>query len=183
MFHQKGTHILGRHSKTVFLSNLTIFYRANPYFGTKLSIFVASRTRNTTIYGCRLYRFWWKFNIGSPKSFMKSRNGTNDIFLVQPPNILHSQPAFWSKVEYFRGCFDQKHNFIWSLITDTNKNHSWFINSRVHESWASNQRQVSSPTSPFYTKPILTVEENRQVLLLFWSKTHMCMVLDWYYTI
>ena len=67
LVHHKGTQILGWRSKTAFLTNITLFYPANPYFGAKFSVWVASPTKNTTIYGCRLYGYQWKFNISSSK--------------------------------------------------------------------------------------------------------------------
>ena len=55
--HREGTHILGGQSNTDILSNITIFYTANPYFEAQLSSFVAVFTKNTTVYGCRFYTY------------------------------------------------------------------------------------------------------------------------------
>ena len=49
LVHQRGTRILGGESKTDFLSNFAMFYQANPYFGAKLSSFVAILTKTTTM--------------------------------------------------------------------------------------------------------------------------------------
>ena len=116
LVHQKGTRILGWQSKLVVLSNLTIFYPANPYFGVKLSNFVKSPTITTFINGCRLYGYQYKLNISSPTWFMKPVKGIKYIFIVQSHRIIYSQPIIWSKVEYFCGYFDHEHNRIWSLI-------------------------------------------------------------------
>ena len=45
-----------------------------------------------------------------------------------------------------------------------------------------NHREFFTPTSPFSNKPIPVLEKNQQVLWLLWPKTHVCMVVDWYYT-
>ena len=100
----------------IFFSDLTMFYPANPCFGAKLSICVASPTKNTTMYGYRFYGYQQKFSISSSKRFMKPRRGIKDICLAQHHHIIHSQPLLRSNVEYFCGYFDQTHNCIWSLI-------------------------------------------------------------------
>ena len=55
--------------------------------------------------------------------------------------------------------------------------------SRVCESWDPIHSQTSSPVLPFSVKPTPALEENRQVVLLFWPKTHMCVAVDWCYAI
>ena len=54
---------------------------------------------------------------------------------------------------------------------------------KIPESWYWNHGQISTPIYPFYTKPIPIFGENRQVLYLFWPKTQVCIIVDWYYTI
>ena len=49
LVHYRGTLVLGVESKTKFLSNFAIFYQATPYFGAKLSSFVAILTKFTTM--------------------------------------------------------------------------------------------------------------------------------------
>ena len=110
LFHQTCTLILGGQSSTDLLSNPTIFYTTNPYFGAKLSICVAVLTKYTTVYGCILYRY--KKKIMSPSQrYNNSRRAIKDIFLVQPHHILPSQPILWSKAEFSCGYFDQKHSY------------------------------------------------------------------------
>ena len=53
---------------------------------------------------------------------------------------------------------------------------------KVHEAWDGNHGQFSSPTSQFSIKTVLMLVENGLVLLLLWPKTHVCIVVDWYYT-
>ena len=53
---------------------------------------------------------------------------------------------------------------------------------KVHEAWDWNHGQYSSPTSPFSAKPVLILDQNGLALLPFWHKTHVCMVVEWYYT-
>ena len=53
---------------------------------------------------------------------------------------------------------------------------------KVHEAWDGNHGQFSSPTSPFSAKPVLILDQNGLALLPFWPETHVCMVVDWYYT-
>ena len=45
----------GKAIEAIFQSNFAIFYPANPCYGAKLSIFVAVSTKNTTVFGCRIY--------------------------------------------------------------------------------------------------------------------------------
>ena len=54
---------------------------------------------------------------------------------------------------------------------------------KVYEASSGNHRLISTPTSPFSTKPILTLEENRVVLLVLLLKPPECMVADGCYTI
>ena len=55
--------------------------------------------------------------------------------------------------------------------------------SKVHEAWDLAHSQISSPIPRTPTKPAPVLAENRQVLLPFWPKTHVCMATDWYSTI
>ena len=59
----------------------------------------------------------------------------------------------------------------------------FFLIWKVHKAWDGNDGYFSTLFSPFSTKPVAILEENRQVLLMFLPKTHVCMVVDWYYTI
>ena len=85
-------------TKTSFLSNLIIFYPVNAYFGAKLSIFAAVLTKITTVYGCRLDGYQWKFIVSSSERYMKPWRLIKERFVVQHHYILPSQPfLFWKK--------------------------------------------------------------------------------------
>ena len=66
-----------------FIIQLTIFYKADPHFGAKLSIFVAVLTKNTYVHSFRLLLHHSKVNISPLARSMKPGIGIIDGFLVQ----------------------------------------------------------------------------------------------------
>ena len=55
----------------------------------------------------------------------------------------------------------------------TSQGQYYFIR-KVHEACDGNHGYISSPASQFATKPIPVLEENRQIVLLFWPKINVC---------
>ena len=54
-----------------FYSNLIIFYQTGPYFGGKLTSFVAVLAQNTFVCGCRRVLYYFKVNISLLGRFTK----------------------------------------------------------------------------------------------------------------
>ena len=53
---------------------------------------------------------------------------------------------------------------------------------KVYDDWFRHHSWISTPTLPFSTKPIPVFVKIGPILWLVWPKTHVCVVLDWYYT-
>ena len=94
-------------------------------------------------------------------------------WLGQSETALCGNPHFRAKRSILVAIIAKKHLCMVVHYTDTT------IKSRLaHEqgSWSlrpDSQGHISHPILPFLTMPTPVLEENRQVLLLVWSKTHV----------
>ena len=105
-----------------------------------------------------------------------------DEFLLQPHHFLSKPFSHLRKVDQFCDCSGPKYMCVQLSTGDIlfqSQYWLYWLIMKVHEAWNGNHGQFSSPTSPFSAKPALILEGNGLVLRLCWSKTYVCMVVDW----
>ena len=146
--------------------------------------------------------YYYKVDITQWARFIKPRTGIIDGFLVQPDIFCQANPDFGAKLSNclaimakntcVYGCrlvlYHSKFNISsrdWPKIYVCVHVDWWYIMfmGKVDEDWDGNHRCIASPTSLFYTKLVPMMEQNWVIVLLFWPKTHVCIVIECCYTI
>ena len=110
---------------------------------------------------------------------MGSFSGNVLAWYINVPPRGEKHPPFWGGIDQFCGCSGPKHMCVWLQTSDILFQSQYQFIRKVHEGWDGNHGQFSTPPSPFSTKPIPMLEENRQVLWMVQPKTHVCMVEDY----
>ena len=82
-------------------SNLTLFCQNSPYFGGKLTSFVAFLAQNTCVYGYRPILHYYKVNISLLGRFTKPKMGIMNIFYSNLTVFYQANPHFGGKPPSF----------------------------------------------------------------------------------
>ena len=136
---------------------------------------------NTCGWACRLVLYYSKVNISLLGRFMKPGMRLMDTFLFQPRHILQRQSPFWKKNDKFCCHSDPKHMCVCLQTGSIPFELQYQFIIKVHKALDWNHRWISTPTSPFYIKPVSMLEEHRLVLWLVWHKTSVSGVVDPFY--
>ena len=95
--HTRGSWSLGPSIWQDLYSNPANCHQANPLFGAKTSILVAIMEKTTCVYGCTLYKYDYKVEIGSWARFMKLETWLTVRFIVQSAISHQANPCFGGK--------------------------------------------------------------------------------------
>ena len=133
-----------------FHPNLAIFCQKCSRIRGKMTNGVTVLAQNPCVCGYRPVLHYFEVNISVLERFMKSGMGIMDTFLLQIHHLLQSKSILLRKTDKFCCCSGSKHMCVWFQTVTMPLGLQYQFIRKVHEDWERNQRQVCSPTLPYY---------------------------------
>ena len=183
LVHKQGFLSLGWESYMVFESKHSIQCQADHRIWPKTDSLRATLAQITCVHDCRLLQEHFKIKIGSQSRIIKPGMGIIHGLLSQPQPFLPSWPPIFGQKRAVPELVEPRSHV--RMVADCCRSipKSKMVHKKVYKAWDGISIQFFHPNTPFSAKPTPKFDQKRTVWGLFWPKSHMCMIVDWFRSI